>query len=443
MTAVPAKIAPVAVALATFNRKALLLEALQSCRRQTVWPAQIVVVDDGSSDGTREAVAALGWPELTYANPGKVGLGRVRNLATSLCTTDYLCVLDDDDIMLPNRIHDHMAAFVDGAQMSHGGWINFDAHGRLQFKPGKPVSEDVILYAGGAVTHGACCYATELLRAFPYREDIDAGIDFDLIVRLMQRGLTCAHTGSYVLLRRLHDSNTSQRHRDVQRGVRGAVIDAINQTRSPDELAQRRMRAASQGELIATPVPSLDDLCGTIGRRTQSLRIVVSVPRRAADFFAFVDGLKTGWGHFDISDERSDFPSTLQIGFHPTTSLDDLQEIQADVMASGYLPEVRPADRVPRNSRSLSNIPVPEGHVRLALESRDVRELYLAYRVLRYRNTWTWYLSAGQAGRKPIYWLITAPLASDRPPAERDSYAADLQASIAEEVDLPVHALAK
>ncbi len=56
-----AEVAPITVVIATFNRSTLLVEALKSCRNQMLRPASIVVADDGSTDGTSEVVASLGW----------------------------------------------------------------------------------------------------------------------------------------------------------------------------------------------------------------------------------------------------------------------------------------------------------------------------------------------------------------------------------------------
>lgn len=409
-----AEVAPVTVAIATFNRSALLVEALKSCRNQTLRPASIVVVDDGSSDGTSEAVASLGWPEITYVNPGKVGLGRARNIATSLTRTKYLCIMDDDDIMLPNRIRDHMRSLVDGAQLSHGGWINFNGFGELEFKPGKTVSEDVMVYAGGAITHGACCYVTEALLRFPYREDLAGGVDFDLAIRLVRSGLMGAHTGSYVLLRRRHDRNLSLAHGDVQQSVRRAVVELIDEQRSPAEREERRNRAAAQSELVATPAPSLMEIYDRISGVKSPMTITVEISREANAFFAFLARQRAHWVDVLVIDAKADLGSTVTLAFQPNRSVQRLEALKASLLQTGVVPRVQRAEALGRRCVDLSNVPVPSGHVRLALKSSSLDELFFAHRLVAEQQAWRWYVVARAEvrGRRPLpaYYLVSAPL---------------------------------
>src|ERR1700761_9328811 len=106
---IPLGAAPITVAIATLNRADMLRQALESCRNQSVPPQRVIVVDDGSGDGTAQVVSSFEGLAVDYVSVGRIGLGHARNLATSLCTTPWLCILDDDDIMLPGRIADHVA----------------------------------------------------------------------------------------------------------------------------------------------------------------------------------------------------------------------------------------------------------------------------------------------------------------------------------------------
>jgi glycosyltransferase involved in cell wall biosynthesis len=58
---------PVAVVTAAYNRAAILPRALASVRRQTRSPAELIVVDDGSADGSAEAAAELGATVVRHA----------------------------------------------------------------------------------------------------------------------------------------------------------------------------------------------------------------------------------------------------------------------------------------------------------------------------------------------------------------------------------------
>src|ERR1700761_360118 len=282
---------PVTVAIATRNRGHFLSEALASCAAQTIRPESVIVVDDGSEDATEEVVRAFRELDVIYIRPGRVGFGNARNLATALCATKYLCVMDDDDIMLPDRLRDHMASFASGAQISYGGWINFNSCGELEFRPGKQVDEDVIAYVGAALTHGACCFETALLREFPYRDGITGGADYDLALRLVRSEARFGHTDSYVLLRRKHDSNLSISRGDSQSSMRDSLVGTMNLTRSDEEIAGRLAAGNERSERLDSNVPSLHEIFRQIGTVLQDMRVVGAVSRSAIELFDKIDRL--------------------------------------------------------------------------------------------------------------------------------------------------------
>lgn len=432
--------APVTVAIATHNRAHLIGDALKSCLDQTVRPERVIVVDDGSSDDTASIVRSFTSLDIAYVNAGKIGLGNARNLATALCRSKYLCILDDDDIMLPNRIRDHMASFAEGAQMSHGGWINVTARGDLEFKPGKIVDEDVIVYAGGAITHGACCYLTALLREFPYRDDLASGIDFDLAMRLVRCGLTCAHTGSYLLLRRYHDSNLSLTHGEGQRSLRQVVVGMIDRTRSDAEIARRRQAASARRELVATPVPPFAEIYRLLGGLQGARRVVVSVPRQASEFFALMGRLGLETVQLELFDGQADLTSTVLLGCRPSHGLDGLEAFCAAVQRCNVLPAVTCAAAVPRAVQRPLAVSTPDGHFRLALKSFVLQELQLTHRLLEQQRPWTWYIAVREetvgGRRRPAYWLVSAPFRARTVPARQRAYVGELKAFIYGQTDL-------
>ncbi len=97
------------VIVPTFNRAHLLPECLDALLAQTLPPDEIIVVNDGSTDGTREAleqyrdrVKALHKPNGGKASALNAGLG--------VATGDLIWIFDDDDISLPHALETHMDA---------------------------------------------------------------------------------------------------------------------------------------------------------------------------------------------------------------------------------------------------------------------------------------------------------------------------------------------
>jgi len=93
----------VSVIIPTYNRAADLSRALDSVFAQTFPIAEIVVVDDGSTDNTREVVAGFG-SRVTYVRQNNSGAAAARNRAIRIATGEWLAFLDSDDWWMPEKI---------------------------------------------------------------------------------------------------------------------------------------------------------------------------------------------------------------------------------------------------------------------------------------------------------------------------------------------------
>jgi glycosyltransferase involved in cell wall biosynthesis len=97
----------VCVVIPTYNRAAMLREALKSIVSQTVTPAEVVVVDDGSTDETHDVAHEFEGvgPTLTYIRlPHSNRRGPIRNAGVATCTSPLVAFLDSDDLWLPTRL---------------------------------------------------------------------------------------------------------------------------------------------------------------------------------------------------------------------------------------------------------------------------------------------------------------------------------------------------
>ena len=93
----------VSVVIPVYNGEKYLSEAIESVLRQTVAPAEIIVVDDGSTDGT-EQVAKKYASAIRYISQPNRGSGAARNAGTSQSIGDFLAFLDADDVWIENKL---------------------------------------------------------------------------------------------------------------------------------------------------------------------------------------------------------------------------------------------------------------------------------------------------------------------------------------------------
>jgi len=100
----------VTVGLPFFNCASTLREAIQSVFAQTRDDWELLLVDDGSTDGSARIAASVDDPRVRVVSDGiHRGVVHCRNQITDLARTPYLCLLDGDDLMHPRRLETQLA----------------------------------------------------------------------------------------------------------------------------------------------------------------------------------------------------------------------------------------------------------------------------------------------------------------------------------------------
>jgi glycosyltransferase involved in cell wall biosynthesis len=93
----------VSVIIPTHNRKAFVLEAVASVLAQTYGDYELILVDDGSSDGTGEALKRY-EEHLQYLYQENQGVSAARNCGLELARGEFIAFLDSDDLWLPKKL---------------------------------------------------------------------------------------------------------------------------------------------------------------------------------------------------------------------------------------------------------------------------------------------------------------------------------------------------
>lgn len=93
----------VSVIIPTWNRASFVSEAIQSVLKQTRHDFELIVVDDGSTDNTREVVAKYG-SRVRYIYQANQGVSAARNTGIRLAQGEYLAFLDSDDLWQKRKL---------------------------------------------------------------------------------------------------------------------------------------------------------------------------------------------------------------------------------------------------------------------------------------------------------------------------------------------------
>ncbi len=121
----------VSVITPTYNRAELLSIALDGVSAQTFRDYEVIVVDDGSTDGTADLIASRDQP-IRYVWQENCGVAEARNRALSLAQADLVAFLDSDDVWRPRfleatvgLLHEHP-----DVALAYSDFISVDADGR-------------------------------------------------------------------------------------------------------------------------------------------------------------------------------------------------------------------------------------------------------------------------------------------------------------------------
>jgi glycosyltransferase involved in cell wall biosynthesis len=93
----------VSVVIPTYNRATPLVEAIQSVLKQTYTDFELIVIDDGSTDDTRNAILPYSH-KVKYLYQERGGVSKARNYGIKVSRGEYIAFLDSDDLWLDKKL---------------------------------------------------------------------------------------------------------------------------------------------------------------------------------------------------------------------------------------------------------------------------------------------------------------------------------------------------
>lgn len=99
----PVSVPGVSVIIATHNRARFVVRAVESVLAQTYRDFELIVIDDGSTDTTREILSGCDG-RLCYIHQEQKGRSEARNAGVRAAGGEYIAFLDSDDIWLPHKL---------------------------------------------------------------------------------------------------------------------------------------------------------------------------------------------------------------------------------------------------------------------------------------------------------------------------------------------------
>ncbi|MFH1369907.1 MAG: glycosyltransferase [Planctomycetota bacterium] len=181
--------ANVSICIPTYNRKRYLEEAVQSCFAQTYKDYEVVIVDDGSADGTEEMIKNYGR-KVRYYWQENAGDAAARNKLIELAKGQYVTFLDSDDLLVPDALERMVMAAESESEpvVVYGPYIRIDEHGNVtgrckrKLRTGfitRYLFEDILVHSCGSM------FPARLLRSEGgFDTSLPVCSDYDLWLRL-------------------------------------------------------------------------------------------------------------------------------------------------------------------------------------------------------------------------------------------------------------------
>lgn len=187
--------ATVSVVLPYYNRADSLREAALSVLGQTHRDLVLLMVDDGSTDGSRDVAASLDDERVRHIDlPRNVGVCAARNAGLASATTDLVAFMDSDDVWLPHKLERQVATLR--ARQSAGeelgvlgcGW-HFHGHGASRtFAPGPFTRRDLLRPVSGTGTPMLLVDRSVAAPAARFDASFPALVERDFILSCLSNG---------------------------------------------------------------------------------------------------------------------------------------------------------------------------------------------------------------------------------------------------------------
>ncbi|HKT54731.1 MAG TPA: glycosyltransferase family 2 protein [Caulobacteraceae bacterium] len=277
----------VSVILPTFNRERYIRAAISSILEQSSRVREIIVVDDGSTDGTAAACAEFAQQVRYVRQPENRGKTAAINRGLALATADYIWIMDDDDIAPSDALEQLLRPLTENPKpgFSYGRLQKFteDERGACAFDPPQafPVDgersffarlmEDCFITGQPCVLVRKACFD----EIAPLDESVQVSVDYNILLQLARR-YDAACVDQVVLWQRQH------------LGMRGPKANSYRES----ERVQRWMQ--SDARLLRQLLRDLR-LPEYLGLRSRSVRLTPLQRRQALFQKAAIAARKNLW----------------------------------------------------------------------------------------------------------------------------------------------------
>jgi glycosyltransferase involved in cell wall biosynthesis len=216
----------ISILLAVYNGEQFIQEAVQSVLFQTYRDIELLVGFNGTSDSSREILAAFNDPRIKIFDYGiDKGKAKTLNKLLNEASGDWIAVQDDDDIWLPIKLEEQ-AVFTLNYDVIGTRCKYIDSSGSIIGQPDISfIPEEIIEKTKGGdnqvINSSALIRRSALVAMKGWSEEEDGVEDFDLWLRMMGKNYKFLNLPGFLVLHRLHpNSNYNGKGQDVKKIIK-------------------------------------------------------------------------------------------------------------------------------------------------------------------------------------------------------------------------------
>jgi glycosyltransferase involved in cell wall biosynthesis len=253
----------VTVVVPTRNRSALLAMTLRSVLRQRDVELEVIVVDEGSSDGTAAMLSRLADARVrVLRNEVPSGVSTARNRGAAAAVGEWLAFVDDDDLWAPDKLAQQLrAAASTSRDWVYTGSVSISEEGHVIYgrPPLPPEQMTAVLPRYNAIPGGGSnvvVHRAAWERVGPFDTRLRNTEDWEMWIRLAKHGLP-ACVNRPLLAYRVHGMNASLDIAEIVRGTK--LIERLHRTTADwghihrwlaESYLRRGRRFAALGQLL-------------------------------------------------------------------------------------------------------------------------------------------------------------------------------------------------
>jgi glycosyltransferase involved in cell wall biosynthesis len=203
----------ISVILPAFNAERYVREAVQSILAQTFTDFELIVIDDGSRDGTKAVIEALLEQDSRIILVSRENKGLVESLneGIDLARGEWIARMDADDIAVPSRFERQLQWMAETNADLCGSWAKiFGTSDNMVIKHAR--SDEAIkmeLLFGSPFVHPSVMMRKTLVKQLRYDQAWEKAEDYDLWERAASAGWTMGNVPEVLLLYRQHETQIS------------------------------------------------------------------------------------------------------------------------------------------------------------------------------------------------------------------------------------------